>query len=313
MYTLVPLVSICIPTYNRGERLQRAVDSVLNQSYSKIEVIISDNSSSDETDKICNLLKSKYENIRYYRQEVNIGPTANFEFVRSMASGTYFMWLGDDDWLDQDYVAKCVDHLEMNNELMLVSGTGAYYRSPNEIEFFGNRIQLLCKYRIARLMKYLWLVEENSIFYGVYRTQGLMHCVFPNILGGDWAWICQVALSGKADVLLSTHINRLFGDSDSASYERLVSSYGLTMWAGKMPMLAIAIGIRRSISNFFPKISPLQHNFNKYIYAALALLTILTKAIFAHFKEAMARISFVRAIYRTIRTHFRNADDGRQS
>jgi hypothetical protein len=215
------------------------------------------------------------------------------------------MWLSDDDWLDKDYVAKCVGHLENNNELILVSGMGAYYRSPNKIEFFGNRIQLLCKYRIVRLIKYLWLVEENSIFYGVYRTKDVRNCTFPRILAGDWAWFCQVALNGKADVVSNTYVNRLFGDSSSATYVRLASSYGFSNWAAKMPMLAIALGIARSLSHFKLENSPSQYHFNKLIYSALALLTILTKASFAHFKETMARITFVRSLYRAIRAQLK--------
>jgi glycosyltransferase involved in cell wall biosynthesis len=301
----VPLVSICIPTYNRGERLLCALDSAISQNYSNLEIIISDNSSSDETEKICNSLKLKYANIRYYRQETNIGPTANFQFVKLMANGKYFMWLSDDDWLDRDYIAKCVSHLEHKNELILVSGTGAYYRSPNKIEFFGNRIQLLCKYRIVRLIKYLWLVEENSIFYGVYRTQGVINCTFPNILGGDWAWICEVALSGKAAVLSDTYINRLFGDSSSATYDRLASSYGLSNWATKMPMLTIALGIARSLSHSKLEKSLLYYHFDKLIYAILAFLTILTKASITIFKETISKITFVRVLYRTIRAQFK--------
>lgn len=300
-----PLVSICIPTHNRGEILPRAVDSALSQDYPNVEIIISDNASSDETENICNLLKSQYSNLRCFRQEINIGPVANFQFARLMANGTYFMWLGDDDWLDQDYVSKCVDRLQNNKELILVSGMGAYYRSPEKIDFFGNRIQLLSKYRIVRLIKYLWLVEDNSIFYGVYRTKDVMNCTFHNILGGDWAWFCEVILKGKADIVPNAYINRSFGDSSSATYGRLAFIYGLSNWAAKIPMLAIALGISRSLTHIKLANTPSQYHFNKLVYSALALLTILSRASFAFFKETIVRIPFIRTFYRTARAQLK--------
>ena len=64
-----PLLSICIPTYNRANLLVKAISSIVEQpifSSGKIEVVVTDNCSTDETKKICEEFMSKYENIKPY-------------------------------------------------------------------------------------------------------------------------------------------------------------------------------------------------------------------------------------------------------
>src|SRR6185295_20069286 len=90
-----PLVSIGVPTYNGDQRVASAVLAVLDQHYPNLEVIISDNCSSDNTEAVCSALCKKYPVIRYFRQKENIGIISNFEFVLSQASGHYFMWIAD--------------------------------------------------------------------------------------------------------------------------------------------------------------------------------------------------------------------------
>src|ERR1035437_9224723 len=106
-----PLVTIGIPTYNRAEMLRRSIDSALSQDYLMIEVIVSDNASTDETQEVCKEFSKKDGRVKYIKQSSNIGAVANFADVLERASGEYFMWLGDDDWIDASYVSHCVSIL----------------------------------------------------------------------------------------------------------------------------------------------------------------------------------------------------------
>ena len=78
-----PLVTIGIPTYNRADSLSEAIHSAINQSYQNIEVIISDNASTDNTKTICTQIESKDNRIKYVRQKKNIGSVNNFNAVLS--------------------------------------------------------------------------------------------------------------------------------------------------------------------------------------------------------------------------------------
>lgn len=239
------LVSVCIPTYNRSNSLKRAIKNILAQTYTEIEILISDNCSTDETASLCESLIKENNKIKYFRQLSNIGPTANFEFVRKKSKGEYFIWHSDDDYLENDYIEKCVSEFEKNEDLILVSGLCGFKKNGSEkINHFGNIIKLDYSHRLFRIFSYLYRVMDNSIFYGVYRTKKIDKFIMPNVLAGDWIWLVQILSTGKAKVLTNTHIIRSYGDSASSSYESIVAVISAPKWNAKFPNIAI-------ISNFF--------------------------------------------------------------
>lgn len=105
-----PLVSIGIPTYNRAERnLRKVIERALGQSYEHVEVIVSDNCSSDRTPELVGTFEDP--RLRYIRQESNIGPNNNFNFCLQQARGEYFLLFHDDDMIDEDFVESCIASL----------------------------------------------------------------------------------------------------------------------------------------------------------------------------------------------------------
>jgi len=102
-----PLVTVGIPTYNRANSfLPKTIESVLNQSYYNIELIVSDNCSKDNTE----LLITQYNDkrIRYFKQIENIPYNENINFCLNKANGDYFLLLCDDDFIDKDFVDSCI-------------------------------------------------------------------------------------------------------------------------------------------------------------------------------------------------------------
>ena len=99
--TAVPAaVSIGMPVYNGEKYIREALDSLLGQSFTGFELIISDNASTDGTEAICQQYAAKDSRIRYVRQPVNLGALDNFTFVLDEARGGYFMWAAADDRYD---------------------------------------------------------------------------------------------------------------------------------------------------------------------------------------------------------------------
>ena len=123
----LPLVSVGIPTYNRLSTLRRAVESVLAQTYVNIELVISDNASSDGTLEYCTELSNKFKHVIYVRQPINKGAFFNFNATLDISHGTYFMWLGDDDWLSAEHIEECVESLLANLDCVLVAGCAVYW------------------------------------------------------------------------------------------------------------------------------------------------------------------------------------------
>lgn len=106
-----PLVSVIIPTYNREDVILRAVESVKNQTYKNIEIIIIDDCSSDNTYEV---IKSELNsNIRYYKNEKNQGGAGSRNVGASKANGEIFAFLdSDDEWYDY----KIEEQMKMFND-----------------------------------------------------------------------------------------------------------------------------------------------------------------------------------------------------
>ncbi|MBF0414790.1 MAG: glycosyltransferase family 2 protein [Magnetococcales bacterium] len=102
----VPQVSIGMPVYNGELFIREALDSLLSQTFTDFELIISDNASTDGTEAICREYAAKDERIRYVRQEKNKGVVANFKIVLDEAVGEYFMWTAADDRLSHNWIAE---------------------------------------------------------------------------------------------------------------------------------------------------------------------------------------------------------------
>lgn len=113
------LVSIGMPVYNGANFIREALDSILSQTYENFELIICDNASTDETEKICREYMSKDSRVRYYRSQQNLGATWNFNRVFELSSGKYFKWAAHDDLIAPDFLLKCVEVLERDPALIL--------------------------------------------------------------------------------------------------------------------------------------------------------------------------------------------------
>jgi glycosyltransferase involved in cell wall biosynthesis len=100
-------VTIAIPTYNRADSyLYDALTSAVAQTYPNLEIIVSDNCSTDDTQQVVRSVAD--ERVRYIKHPENIGPFDNWNFCVEQAKGVYFLLLHDDDLIDPDYVESCI-------------------------------------------------------------------------------------------------------------------------------------------------------------------------------------------------------------
>lgn len=104
----MPTISIGLPVYNGGDHLKTCLESLLAQSFQDFEVFISDNSSTDNTQQICEHFAGIDSRITYVRQPDNIGAASNFRFVFERTSSPLFKWMAHDDWIDDDWLSQLV-------------------------------------------------------------------------------------------------------------------------------------------------------------------------------------------------------------
>jgi len=176
---------------------------------------------------------------------VNVGATANFLKVLEEASGEYFMWLGDDDWVDDSYVSQCMKHMLNDTNMSLVCGYPRYYRS-GLADHDGKVFQLLQNYWMLRVASYYARVTDNGMFYGLMRTAELREVSMPNVMGGDWHLIANIVSNGRAIMCPTVSVHRELGGA-TASYKKIVQSLGLPWVQAIFPMGAIAVGAVKSI------------------------------------------------------------------
>ena len=113
------LVTIGIPTYNRADSyFPDALQCALRQSYSNIEIIVSDNCSMDSTAAVVKSINDT--RIRYFKQKTNIPATDNFNFIIKQARGDYFSLLHDDDLIDEDFIETCMLAAAGNKDIGLI-------------------------------------------------------------------------------------------------------------------------------------------------------------------------------------------------
>ena len=100
-----PRVSIGLPVRNGARYLGEAVDSLLRQTYTDFELIISDNASTDQTEAICRAYVARDPRVRYYRSSQDVGLANNYNYLFIRARGEYFKWAAADDVHEPDYLA----------------------------------------------------------------------------------------------------------------------------------------------------------------------------------------------------------------
>lgn len=116
-----PLLSICIPTFNRKNELSRLLSSIIPQCVGRsVEIVVSDNASADETQIMCNEFAASYPWFNYQRNSNNIGYANNLISVLKAAQGKYLWMLGDDELVNEKAVVNIVSVLTKKKPNLLI-------------------------------------------------------------------------------------------------------------------------------------------------------------------------------------------------
>ena len=111
-------VSVCIPTYNYGHLIGRAISSVLAQKGPVSEILVLDNASTDSTEKVVSQFSDN--RLRYVRSSVNIGFAANLQRGLQLSNGDFVQFLCADDFLYPDYLSKTYALISSDPEIVFV-------------------------------------------------------------------------------------------------------------------------------------------------------------------------------------------------
>ena len=118
MNSSTPKVSIGLPVYNAQRYLSEALDSLLSQTFSDFELIVSDNGSTDATGDICRDYAARDRRIHYVREQTNRGAIWNFNRVAELSHGEYFKWAAYDDLCYETFLERCVEVLDRQADVV---------------------------------------------------------------------------------------------------------------------------------------------------------------------------------------------------
>jgi len=114
-------LSFCIATYNRARFLNDTLRSLIAQATEECEIVVSDNASTDETEQVVSYYQSHFRRLRYFKQNINVGPDQNFDNAVALARGEFCWLMGDDDTLKPGSVSTILGALRPELSLILVN------------------------------------------------------------------------------------------------------------------------------------------------------------------------------------------------
>lgn len=196
-----PLVSIGLPVRNGAHRVPAVVRSVLAQDHQNLELVISDNASTDDTEEICRELAKADPRIVYHRQSANVGLLNNFIATMRLARGPYFRWAGDDDTLALDCVSRCLAALTADDRLVLVTSQVAFVGPDGTTEtapYDGTALRSADP--VERFVEMLHLLNQSYLVLdplsALVRRDVVARIPRRNMLREDQIFAAKMALAG---------------------------------------------------------------------------------------------------------------------
>ncbi len=194
-----PRVSIGLPVYNGEKYLPNALTRLLEQDFTDFELIVCDNASTDATQEICRALAEKDSRIRYFRNDKNIGLSANFNRTFELSRGEFFKWAAHDDDFPRAMLSRFVSVFEKAPPTVAVVYSHCEYIDP-----FGNvegvnsdgvdKDDPRPHKRLSHLLRHIHMYNSH---YGLMRSAMLrrtrLNGLFP---GSDHVLMAELAMLG---------------------------------------------------------------------------------------------------------------------
>jgi glycosyltransferase involved in cell wall biosynthesis len=195
------LVSIGLPVRNGAERMVSVVESVLAQDHQDLQLVITDNASTDGTEDYCRELARTDSRVVYHRHPTNVGLLNNFVHAMRISTGTYFRWVGDDDSLEPDCVSRSLKAFGEDERLVLVT-TEVAYTGPDGVPqtsvYTGTALG--SDDPVVRFTEMLRMLNESHLLidplYGTFRRAAIASIPRRNMLREDEVFAAKLALAG---------------------------------------------------------------------------------------------------------------------
>jgi len=201
-----PYVSVAIPVYNGENFVAEAIESVLGQTWSDLELVICDNGSTDRTEDICKTFAARDSRVRYYRNDTNIGIVKNFNRALALASPSskYFKFAPHDDYYDPTFLEQCVAALDEDPTAVLCNARISIVNERRDV-VKRNDVELKAD-MLEPHERFLALLNNSKCFdlFAVIRRSALAKMpapLLPSYGNSDGVLLARLGLLGRFQYL----------------------------------------------------------------------------------------------------------------
>ncbi|WP_172300495.1 glycosyltransferase [Pseudoruegeria sp. HB172150] len=192
-------VSVGLPVYNGAEFLGQAIESILAQDLGDLELIISDNASTDETPDICANYAAADERVSYVRHTENLGAAKNYNHVFHLSSAPYFKWAAHDDLMKPQFLTRCVEAFERQQTLpSLIYPRSEFIDSDNKVLYPDrNSMHTTSPAAAVRLHRAVQAMGLVTAVFGLFHRETLARTqLIGTYVASDYVLLLECALLG---------------------------------------------------------------------------------------------------------------------
>ena len=256
-----PTISVGVPVYNGEQHLAQALDSLLAQTHGDLEIVISDNASTDRTPALCEQYAARDPRVRYIRQSRNIGAPRNWNAVVEAARGSFFKWASANDYANDRYLETCLQALHDDPGTVLAFGrtclvdevTGSTSHYEGDVELLDER----APDRFRRVCRSWALNNAQS---GLFRLDVLRKTGLDRTyISGDLVLMAELALYGRFRQVPGATLFRRVGSQSMSSrlptsqleelIDPLTKGEQLVAWPRHLDMMASVLRSPVAISD----------------------------------------------------------------
>ncbi len=297
-----PIVSIGLPVFNGEQTIHKTIESVLSQTFTNFELIISDNASTDSTPDICKEFEKKDKRIRYVRQKNNMGAWWNFNFVLKEAKCDYFIWTASDDYMFKNYLESNLKVIKNNKNCIGSVGKTNYFGTaieelkPVENDSLVNKINKKIRRWLAsffidsfqgtyneKIRMALKWTGAGLFIYGVFRTDVLQKSMpKEKFFALESIFLLNVIKYGDIIYNNDTHIEKFVGKggTSASGMFHLLKIYETNFFTRVFPLLPFTMWILKTfgIKIFLRNLDAIiEWNFKMELFVAYAIFKKLKK------------------------------------